>query len=128
MIDVHTAILDFLLRDAALRDLVGERMYAGRNVPPVGYLPEQGPCVVFKTRGGRPDYEDALLMPSVQFKCYGADEVTAGVVYRMLFDALQSRAGGGILHAESETLGEPLEEPETEWRFVLSFWRVMIRA
>lgn len=64
----------------------------------------------------------------MQFKCYGTDELAAWGVYRVLFDVLQNGAGAGVLHAESETMGELLEEPETKWHFVLSFWRVMVRS
>lgn len=53
MVDLHDVIRRFLLVHAALRGLVDERVYAGRNVPPVGYKPgDDGPCVTFRVRGG----------------------------------------------------------------------------
>ncbi len=127
MVDPHGVVRGFLMLDVALRELVGERVYAGRDVPPEGYGVEAGPCVCFRVRGGRPDYEDALLVPSVQVKCYGTDEVEANGVYRAVYGRLHNGAGAGILHAECETLGVPLEEPETEWHFVLSFFTIQIR-
>lgn len=110
-----------------LADLVGSRIFAGRDVPPVGYVPADGDCIVFKVRGGGPDYDDALLNPSVQFKCYSTDEVNAYALYRTLYDHLHNGTSSAILHAESETLGQILEEPETEWYFVLSYFTIMTR-
>jgi hypothetical protein len=127
VVDPHSVVREFLLTGAALRDLVGERIYAGRDVPVVGYKPEDGPCVAFRVRGGGPDYEDALLNPSVQFKCYAGNEVEAYAAYGALYDHLHNGHGAGILHAEIETLGELLEEPETEWHFVLTFFIIQIR-
>lgn len=127
MIDPHTVIRDYLLLDADLVGLVGNRVYAGRDVPPVGYAPGDGPCVTFRVRGGEPDYDDALLNPSVQFKCYAPDEPSSYEVYRALYDHLHNGQAAGIAHAESEVLGQLLEEPETDWHFVLAYFRVMLR-
>jgi len=110
-----------------LTDLVGSRIYAGRDVPPAGYKPGDGNCITFKVRGGGADYDDALLNPSVQFKCYSTDEVGAYALYRVLYDHLQNAKSSQILHAESETFGQILEEPETEWYFVLAYFTIMIR-
>lgn len=110
-----------------LTDLVENRIYAGRDVPPVGYAPADGDCIVFKVRGGNADYDDALLNPSVQFKCYSTDEVGAYALYRTLYDHLHNGTSSAILHAESETFGQVLEEPETEWYFALAYFTIMIR-
>ncbi len=127
MIDAEQIIRDFLVSS----DLVawtGARIYAGRDVPPEGYsLPTDGPCVVFKSRGGSPDYDDALLRPSLQFKCYGDSEYTAMAVYRALYDVLHNGFNENILHAEVEVTGQPLEEPDTRWRFVLCYFLAVIR-
>lgn len=127
MVDLHTTIRSYLILSSDLTDLVGTRIYAGRDVPPVGYVPADGDCIVFKVRGGGPDYDDALLNPSVQFKCYSTGEVDAYNLYRTLYDHLHNGKSSMILHAESETLGQILEEPETEWYFVLSYFTVTIR-
>ena len=127
MIDAHKVIREFLLDNAALVALAAERVYAGRDVPPVGYKPDDGACVVFKLRGGRPDYGDALLDPSVQFKCYGATEALAYQVYRAVYDAVHNGTGAGVLHAESETLGQVLSEPDTGWYFALAYFTFMLR-
>jgi len=127
LVDPHTTIRTFLAADATLTALTSTRIYAGRDVPPKGYKPSDGACVVFRVRGGAPDYDDALLNPSVQFKVYGEDEVAAFAVYQALYDRLHNGYSATILHAESEVLGQLLEEPDTEWRFVLAYFLVQIK-
>jgi len=135
VIDPHSTIRTFLAADSTLTALISARLYAGRDVPPPAYKPNTGPAICFRVRGGAGeyggrDYEDALVIPSVQFKCYGATEVTAMTCYRTLVDALHNGSDGDILHAEESGIGQPLEESGTErrWRFVLCFFDVMIRA
>lgn len=128
MIDALKTIRDFLLADTTLAALVSTRVFAGRDVPPRGYVPGDGALITFRIRGGAPDYEDALLRPSVQIKCYGATEYAAETAYRALYDALQGGRGEQVLHAELETLGGQLEESETGWFFTVSFWRMLIRT
>lgn len=127
MIDAPLLILSHVLADATLASMAGDRVFAERNVPPPGYRPADGPCITFKIRGGGPDYEDALLTPSVQFKCYDTSEVRAQALYRALHDALHNSTGPSVLHAEEEGIGQTLEEPDTEWVFVLAFFTVMLR-
>lgn len=128
MVDVHAVLLAFL--ESELSDV---EIYAGRSEPPSGYRLTDGDCIVFRARGGGPDYDDALLIPSVQFKCYGVDgnkessEIESFELYRSLYDALHNGHNSGILYAESETLGQLLDEPETGWHYVLAHFRVMIR-
>ena len=125
MIDPHTIVEGFLDKQA---DLDGVLLYPGEDVPPPGYTPgDNGDCITFKVRGGDSDYEDALLRPSVQFKCYGSSEVEANACYRALYDALHNGSGEHVLHAEVETIGQTLEEPETGWYFVLSYFSVTLR-
>lgn len=127
MIDVNAVIRSYLITSTDLLALVGSRVYAGRDVPPPGYTPGDGDCVTFRVRGGSPDYDDALLNPSVQIKCYSTSELGAWTLYRTLYDHLHNGRGASILHAESETLGQLLEEPDTEWVFVLAFFLIQIR-
>lgn len=134
MIDPNSTLRTFLVADTTLAALVSTRIYAGRDVPPPGVTPAgTGPLIAFRIRGGAGEYggrqyEDALVIPSVQFKCYGEDEIEAYQVYRALADALHNGHGVGILHAVEEGVGQSLEEPDTEWRFVLAFFAVMVRA
>lgn len=127
MIDAHAVILNYLESQADLLALTGSRIYAGRNVPPVGYKPSDGNCVTFKVRGGGPDYEDALLNTSVQVKVYASSEVDAWALYNTLYDAVHNGRSASVLHAECEVLGQLLEEPDTQWIFVLGFFEFMLR-
>jgi hypothetical protein len=128
MVDVEKAIRDYLKVRPELTEYTDARIYAGRDVPPVGYsLPDDGPCVTFRVRGGLADYDDALANPSVQFKCYGSTDYVAMQVYRALYGVLHNGRNGRILHAEAEVLGQSLEEPETHWPFVLTYFTVMVR-
>ena len=54
MTDVQLALRSYLV-GTALWALCGARIYAGRDVPPPGYKPGDGPAVCFKVRGGRID-------------------------------------------------------------------------
>lgn len=127
MVDLHAIVRAYLLTDATLVGLIGSRLYAGRDVPPVGYKPDDGACITFKVRGGGPDYDDALLNPSVQLKCYAESEAEAWALYRALYDHLHNAHTASILHAESDALGQLLEEPDTKWIFVLTFFTVMVK-
>lgn len=129
MIDAQDIIRDYLLTDTPLVALVGSRIHAGRNVPPPGYQEaSDGDCLTFRVRGGRMDYEDALVIPSVQFKFYSTSEAGAQAGYRALYDALHGATSGDILHAEIDILGQTLEEPGTQWVFVLAFFTIMLRG
>lgn len=128
MIDVAKAIRDYLIAQGALTALTGERIYAETDVPPAGYQPSDGACICFRMRGGTVDFSDAILWPSVQFKCYGSDDVEANTLYRVLFDVLHGvpEPSAVVRAAYLETAGETLAEPETGWPFVLTFYRMMI--
>ncbi|HUV93939.1 MAG TPA: hypothetical protein VMX14_03810 [Anaerolineae bacterium] len=134
MIDPHVAIKEFLALQEPFATRVGDRLHAGRSEPPKGYTPADGDCVVFMVRpGGGPDYEDALLVCSVQFKCYGFDaldspsEVESFGLYRLLYDALHNGHDGTLLWGLTEGVGQLLAEPETDWYFVLAYFTVMLR-
>jgi hypothetical protein len=126
--DVEQAVVEFLLAQANLVTVVDDRIWGGRDVPPPGYKPADGQGICCKTRGGGVDYSDALFFPSVQFKCYGVDEVAAALGYRALFDVLHSGSGATLRWARCEVLGQPLREPDAGWPFVLTFFRVSIRS
>ena len=127
MIDALALVLEYLEADAAFVSASGGGIFAGRDTPPSGYDPSNGPCTVFNVRGGGPDYDDALLVPSVQFKSYGANELAANTCYKALCDALHNAHSTKVLWAGIEVIGQTLEEPETDWFFVLSFFSVMLK-
>ena len=126
MNNVAKTLRDYLLTQAGLMALTGTRIYAEANSPPAGYKPSDGGAVCFKARGGRPDYVDVIVTPSMQFKCYGATELLANLVYAALYDALHNAQTNAIRGARCEILGTTLAEPETGWPFVLTFFRVPI--
>jgi hypothetical protein len=126
VVDALQAVRDFLVAQGALTALTGGRIWAGRDVPPPGYQPADGGAICLNVRGGSVDESDALVLPSVQFKCYGADEVGANEVYRALYDALHNAQAAVVRWARCEILGQTLQEPETGWTFVLAFFQVTI--
>lgn len=126
MVDAPKAILDFLLDQEGLTNVVEGRIYAEAYDPAPGYTPADGQAICFKTRGGRQDYTGSVLLPSVQFKCYGETEVEANEAFRALYDALNDKASYEIKYAMLETLGQTLREPDTEWIYVLAFFSIMV--
>jgi hypothetical protein len=125
MIDPHTALLEYLEAQPEMRDVA---IFAGVDVPPPGYKPgEDGDGIAFRARGGNEDYAGALLTPSLQFKCYSTDAVDAYSLYTTLDGVLHGARSGAIAHGERETIGQPLTEPDTGWRFVLGYYTVLIR-
>ncbi|MCB0106906.1 MAG: hypothetical protein KDE53_13385 [Caldilineaceae bacterium] len=123
MIDHLATLRTYLAAQPALTTLVSSRIYAGRTYPPKGYTPGQR-AICFNSRGGQVAYHAQTLRDSIQFKCYGADEVDAMTVYRALVDVLHDASGVDIRHAELEISGYPLQEPETDWHFVLTYFTV----
>ena len=127
MIDTSEVIRDFLAIQPQVTGLTAQRIWGERDTPPEGYsLGNDGPAICFKRRGGGVDYESVVLRPSVQFKVYGRTELEANQVYRALFDVLGRANTGLILAAELETQGQTLYEPETDWPYVLVFFKFQI--
>ncbi|MBX3016005.1 MAG: hypothetical protein KF832_31075 [Caldilineaceae bacterium] len=123
MINSLQVLRSYLASQAALTTLVGTRLYAGRLYPPKNYLPGQR-AICFNGRGGQLDYTAQLLRESMQFKCYGADAVDAMNLYGVLVEVLHDQQGAGFWHAGLEVTGYPLQEPETDWPFVLVFFSI----
>ena len=127
MIDAHAIIRDWILDQPAVTALTASRVYAGEDVPPPGYKPGEGDALVFRVRGGLADYDDALLVPSVQVKCYSETPKGTDTLYRAFYDACHLARSAAILHAEAEVLGQQLREPDTLWPFNLSYWIFLLR-
>ena len=129
MIDVNERILTYLSDVSGVTDLTSTaRLYAGRDIPPKGYAPNQGAALVWKVRGGSVGAGHSHLNPSVQFKAYGLDEVAATALDRALFDAFQRPTTGLFKAVEVEVLGQLIEEPQTGWVAVLSFYKFWFKA
>jgi hypothetical protein len=127
MIDVGASIHTHLVANVALYALTGERIWGEVEAPDADYdAATDGQAIAFKTRGGEPDSSDALLQPSVQFQCYGSDEIEANECYRALYAALHHKQGATVRWASCETLGVTLREPDSERIYVLTYFRVWI--
>jgi hypothetical protein len=128
LIDPLDTLRDFLLLQAGLVALTGQRIYAGRVYPPPSYQPGQY-AICFNGRGGNMGYDSRLLNESYTFKCYGASPTHAMTLYRTLVGALHDAHSGNIRHAEMETSGYPLQEQEPlDWHFVLTYFRVIYNS
>jgi hypothetical protein len=125
VIDAPKAIRDFLVDQASLAVTA---VHAERNEPPPGYKPaSDGMAICFRIRGGNPEtQESGLIRASVQFKCYGRDEMEANECYRSLYDALHQKRGAQVRWAHMEVPGQTLREPETQWVFVLTYFTVYV--
>lgn len=133
MIDDLLVVRSFLLTDATLVALVGQRIYAARNEPIEGWVPSTGACLAFKRRGTGQDESGAMATSSLQFKCFGtgtstnAQIISANAVYRALHDALNYRHSAAIMGAQLEANTGTFVDDATEWPFVLAFFRVQMR-
>lgn len=126
MRDVLETLRTYLVAQTPLTTLTSTRIYAGRTYPPENYTPGQH-TITFNARGGTLDYSSTTSAESFTFKCYGSSPNHAMTLYRKLVDVLHDKRGPGIRHAELEVTGYPLQEPETDWHYVLCFFRVFFR-
>lgn len=124
MVDIDATVRAKLAANTALVTTVGQRIYAAESLP-AGYTPSAGSAVLFKTVAGGAEYGPTLRV-TLQVQCYGTDEAIARQVDRLVFDALHELRSGNVLMVENDVLGQMLAEPETNWRFVLSYYRAQI--
>lgn len=131
MIDAAKTLNDYLLTQTALTALIGTRLWAEMDTPPEKqYKPHDGAGIVFKSAGG-PGLEagDRVIAVRWQFKIYGKDIYAIRSAYLALVDALHDvRGRGGILGSSLETPGVPLEEPDTHWLFMLTFFMTRMKS
>lgn len=129
MIDIEASVRALLAGNAAVTTLAGDRILAAPQ-PFRDYSVEAGPLVLFGVRGGQTDYSKKLLRPSIQFRCYASTEAMARRLDRAVYDSLnrlpEAGCGGAVASAAVESFGSLLHEPETEWPYVLSFWRLLM--
>lgn len=122
----------FLVAQASLTALTGQRIYAETATPPEGYDPGDGAAIAFRMRGGTEDESDALQYASFQFKCYGtganiwAQKISARQVARALHNVLQNAQSASWRGARRELLGQSLEEPATGWPYMLVFYQISV--
>ena len=127
MVDTLQVLRAYLASKSVLTSQVSTRIYAGKVYPPENYTPGQK-AICFNGRGGQIDYHSQTLRDSIQFKCYGADEVAAFGLYRSLVDVLHEGSGANIRTAALEIAGYPLQEPETDWHYTLSYFTVWFKT
>lgn len=123
MLDTDAALTGFLLAQPGLTAVAGQRIHASLYYPK-GYEPADGPLLLFNPRGGGQDYTSLVLSPSYQFRSFGATQKEARQLDRALYDALNDAQCYPIKMARMEAIGQLLQEPDTRWPFVLSFYRI----
>lgn len=135
MVNDHVLLRTFLASKSAITDLTSTRIYAGRDVPPEGWTPATGSCIVLKRRAhvGR-DESGTFINVSFQFKCYGgggndnAQLIAAESLYRALQESLHFGTDYDVMGAQEEgSGGAPLREQDTGWPYTLAFFRVQLR-
>jgi len=135
MINDQVILLTYMQAQSDITDITTTaRIHAARDMPPTGYTPDDGSAIVFKRRGLLAmDERGQAYSGSYQVKCYGRggndnqQRLNAEALYRGLHDAMQFGQNYDILGIQQEAGPEPLEEPDTGWPYVLSFWRVQFR-
>lgn len=124
------ALIRTSLLTTSLTSIVGSgstaRLWANRVIPITGYKPADGIAIAFRVRGGGTMYRNGMMYPSVQFKCWGVDEITANTGYRALVDVLHDNNPGSIRSAYLEQLGQTAQEADTLWPFVLVFFTIWL--
>jgi hypothetical protein len=139
MIDPTAVVYACLLATTGVTSAVASDLETGikniwgeRTVPIPNYRPSQGGAIAFRARGGpATDYHGQTFELSFQFKCYGTTEAQCNTVYRALFDALQDRTYGNMIHSELEIGGQSVRERAMEpndWPYVLAFFTMIFRT
>lgn len=105
--------------------LTSTRVWPERDTPIPDYKPAQGPAICFKARDDQYDEEDAVIWVSYQVKFYGLTEKTAYDLYRTFRAEAIPYRGNSVVNIVKEGGGQSLLEPDTEWFYVLAFFRVM---
>lgn len=100
-------------------------MFASTDLPE-GYEPGQnGPAHLFSVRGqGEQDYSNQVQTRSYQFSTYAVSEREARAEALALYDILNDAKTYHILASRMEGAPSPLNDPETEWPYVLSFYSI----
>ncbi len=131
-IDSATLLLTFLAANTALMTYIGNRL----DGPPLG-IPEGAaepvPALRLSRDGGAGDDDLPVLAERFTCHCYGVTQEDAGVVFRLLHDALQRAQGqnvtvGGatwrLIFATKESGPADLPEPELAIPRVVAAYRV----
>jgi hypothetical protein len=128
MIDTESVVRAWLASIAGVTAKFGTRVYAGRYLP-AGYLPSQGPGLLFAVRGGGQDYSSKVLNPSMQFRIYAETEGEARKAAQALYDAINDQQARQVCYARMEagTMPTLLSEPGTDWPYILMYFKFQIQ-
>ena len=128
MVDIDAVIRAWLGTLAGITSAFGNRIYAGRLLPP-GYKPEQGKALLFAARSGQQDFSSKIMTPSMQFRIYGATEKDVREGMKDLYDAINDQKYQKIVYCRMEDGTGPvlLTEPGTNWPYILIFFRMHVR-
>lgn len=133
MPDRFTIVREFLLAQPALTALIGDRIEVGGPLSGTdGTISAQfdindGPAIVYNTRGGTRDETDLIILQSFQFLCYAIDTVTAMRVADTLYSVLRGKKSRYILYADQDTEPQLSQESAADWPFAFSFWTIRIK-
>lgn len=128
MVDVEAVVRENLAGLAGVRAVFGSRIYAGVNLP-AGYKPQDGVALLLAMRGGSQDFSSKLFSVSIQVRVYAESEAQARQAAKHLYDELNDSKARRVCYArmESGTMPVLLLEPETNWPYVLMFFRIFIQ-
>jgi hypothetical protein len=123
--DVEAVVRAFLAGQAGVVALTAERIWADVDLPP-DYRPSCGAALLFSRRGGPLSFSRKVLVPSLQFRSYGVDDVQSRALDQALFESLDDVQAGLIKRARLDVQGQLIKDPRTGWYNVLSFYTLWI--
>lgn len=122
MVDWRKKLRTYLLTQAPLVALTGQRIYASDQLP-TGYKPSDGVAILIGMRSGGMDYSSQILRIATQFRIYGATQAQIITADSTLFDVLND-AQAVLLSARLDVPGQQLTHPDTLWNFMLTFYQL----
>ena len=133
MIDPNQAVINWLLENASITDLVGQNVVA--PLLPKGFSAMEGnKCIVVRTRGGNTHPEiPEMIRPSMEVECWAYDPDVAKQIYAavhdIMCDATEVDLGGAgvVVTSQEEVFGQDIWDPETQWPYVFSVYRIQFR-
>ena len=117
----------YLISVEGISNLVGTNIYASQNFP-AGFDIETSSGILLGPRGGSMHYAGVIGEISMQFRCFARTESLAEDISNELFSALNFHKGNGIINAYQETPAYPLLDPDTKWKYFLTFYRVYLKV
>lgn len=128
MNDPLVVVRRFLLAQAELQALFGQRIYAARNLPS-GYEPKNGAALVINNRGGNQHFSSEVHTLSLQCRVYAATESLAQDLCWKIYEVCNDRTSREIVYMRMEdgTMPQIINEPVVGWPIGLIFFRVQVR-